>query len=155
MANIAQMVNVLQSVILTEGAKMIKTPTYYVFKMYAVHQDAQLLETDVENALYSNGNEAIPQLSVSSSMDAEGRIHVTICNLDPNNGADINLQLEGVKVSKVTGSIITADKMNAKNDFDNPDVVTDKAFEDVSIDENANALRTVIPAKSVVLLEIA
>jgi len=155
MANIAQMVNVLQSVILTEGAKMIKTPTYYVFKMYAVHQDAQLLETDVENALYSNGNEAIPQLSVSSSMDAEGRIHVTICNLDPNNGADINLQLEGVKVSKVTGSIITADKMNAKNDFDNPDVVTDKAFEDVAIDDNANAVRTVIPAKSVVLLEIA
>lgn len=153
MANIAQMVNVLQAVLFTEGSKMVKTPTYHVFKMYAVHQDAQLLETDVENYLYSNGNEAIPQLSVSSSMDAEGKIHVTICNLDPNKSADIKLQLEGAKASKVTGTIITADKMNARNTFEAPEEVTEKVFEDAAVEDDA--VTAVIPAKSVVLLEIA
>lgn len=153
MANIAQMVNVLQAVILTEGSKMIKTPTYHVFKMYAVHQDAQLLETDVENYLYSNGSESIPKLSVSSSMDAEGKIHVTICNLDPNNAADIKLQLEGAKAGKVAGSIITADKINAMNTFEAPEVVTEKVFEDAAVEDGA--VKAVIPAKSVVLLEIA
>lgn len=153
MANIAQMVNVLQAVILTEGSKMIKTPTYYVFKMYAVHQDAQLLETDVENYLYSNGSESIPKLSVSSSMDAHGKIHVTICNLDPNNAADINLQLEGAKAGKVSGKIITADKINAMNTFENPEQVTEKVFEDAAVENDA--VKAVIPAKSVVLLEIA
>jgi len=153
MANIAQMVNVLQAVILTEGSKMIKTPTYYVFKMYAVHQDAQLLETDVENYLYSNGSESIPKLSVSSSMDAHGKIHVTICNLDPNNAADINLELEGAKAGKVSGKIITADKINAMNTFENPEQVTEKVFEDAAVENDA--VKAVIPAKSVVLLEIA
>lgn len=153
MANIAQMVNVLQAVILTEGAKMIKTPTYYVFKMYSVHQNAQLLETDVENYLYSNGTESIPKLSVSSSMDAEGKIHVTICNLDPNNTADINLQLEGAKAGKVSGKIITADRINAMNTFEAPELVTEKVFEDAKVENDA--VKAVIPSKSVVLLEIA
>lgn len=152
MANIAQVINVLQAVILTEGSKMIKTPTYHVFKMYAVHQDAQLLETDVENALYTGPEGAIPQLSVSSSVDAEGKIHVTICNLDPNNSADINLELEGASVSKVSGSIITAAEINAKNTFEAPEEVTEQAFTQATLENNA--VKAVIPAKSVVLLEL-
>lgn len=153
MANIAQAINVLQAVILTEGSKMVLTPTYHVFKMFAVHQDAQLLETDVERALYRNGDEAIPQLNVSSSIDADGKIHITICNLDPDNSAEINLQLEGVNAAKVTGSIITAGQINAKNTFETPDEVTEKVFDKAVIADNA--VKAVIPAKSVVLLEIA
>jgi alpha-N-arabinofuranosidase len=103
--------------------------------------------------LYRNGDEAIPQLNVSSSIDADGKIHITICNLDPDNSAEINLQLEGVNAAKVTGSIITAGQINAKNTFETPDEVTEKVFDKAVIADNA--VKAVIPAKSVVLLEIA
>ena len=84
MANIAQMINVLQAMILTDKEKMIVTPTYWVFEMYTVHQDATLLPSELQSADYEFGDKTIPAVSASASRDKDGKIHVTLCNLNPN-----------------------------------------------------------------------
>jgi alpha-N-arabinofuranosidase len=152
MANIAQTVNVLQAVILTEGAKMILTPTYHVFKMYSVHQNAELLETELENTEYLFGDDRLPQLSVSSSMDSDGKIHISICNLDPNKEAEIQCALTGENKSKVSGVILTAEQMDARNTFEAPEEVKEEPFTAVSLLNNQ--IHTTLPPKSVVVLEI-
>src|SRR5438105_12260299 len=84
MANIAQLINVLQAMILTDKEKSLLTPTYHVFDLYSVHQDAKLLPTSMQSAEYSFGSEKIRAVDVSASQDKEGKIHVTLCNLNPN-----------------------------------------------------------------------
>ena len=110
MANIAQTVNVLQAMILTDKEKMIVTPTYWVFEMYAVHQDAVLLPTDLSCADYRFGPEYAGP-GASASRDKAGRIHVTLCNLNPNQQADVDCQLRGKRPQKVTGRLLTAAKI--------------------------------------------
>ena len=83
MANIAQMVNVLQAMILTDKEKMILTPTYHVFEMYTVHHDARLLPTELQSADYQLGSAKVPQVSASASRDPAGRIHVTLVQPGP------------------------------------------------------------------------
>lgn len=153
MANIAQLVNVLQSVIFTEGDQMVLTPTYHVFKMYSVHQDADLLETRTDHlADYCHGEDKIPQLSVSSSMDHEGKIHISICNLNPDKPADLTIEPVGIKPAKVSGRLLTADKINAKNTFDSPEAVKEVIYTNLSIVDNR--IITMLPAKSITVLEI-
>ncbi|MBB2183837.1 alpha-N-arabinofuranosidase [Lachnospiraceae bacterium MD1] len=152
MANIAQLVNVLQAVILTEGEKMLLTPTYHVFKMYTVHMDAQLLETEVENAEYAYNNEKIPQINVSSSIDSEGKIHISICNLNPNQEAEIDCELDGFSGKKVTGKMVSAEQVNSKNTFENPEEISITSFQNATIKEGH--LIATLPAKSVVVLEV-
>lgn len=152
MANIAQMINVLQSVILTDGEKMIVTPTYHVFKMFSVHQNAQLLETNLEKTYYRYGEEKISQLSVSSSIDAEGSIHISLCNLDPLNEAEIDGELVGAPRNRISGSIVTSDEMNARNTFENPEAVTESIYNNIKLENNK--IYTHIPPKSVVVLKI-
>lgn len=152
MANIAQMVNVLQAVILTEGKKMLLTPTYHVFDMYKVHQGAELLSLDFESPEYAYNGEKVPQLSASSSVDSEGKIHITICNLNPSADVSIDIDLRGVKAKSSTGKIITSNAMNAKNTFEETTNVTIKNFEDINLENNHISGK--IPSKSVVLLEI-
>ncbi|MCX6902584.1 MAG: alpha-N-arabinofuranosidase, partial [Verrucomicrobia bacterium] len=95
MANIAQTINVLQAMILTDKAKMILTPTYHVFEMYAVHQDAKLLPTELQSNDYLMGPDKIPNVSASASRDKAGRIHVTLCNLNPHAAAEVSCELLG------------------------------------------------------------
>lgn len=153
MANIAQTVNVLQSVILTDDEKMILTPTYHVMRMFNVHQDAELLELELEGRSYVYGGEAIPAVSASASQDAKGAIHISLCNLDPNQDINLTCALQGGRYTRVSGEILTALRINDHNDFDHPDVVSPKAFEDATVEENVLALK--LPAKSVVVLEIS
>lgn len=152
MANIAQLVNVLQAVILTEGADLLLTPTYHVFEMYKVHQDATLLPSRLDCDEYSLGGQSIPRLSASASMDRNGTIHVTICNLDPNRPAGLECSFEGFVPKSVSGRILTADAMNAHNSFDAPDCVKPAAFTEAVITKEG--LRAELPAKSVVMLEL-
>jgi alpha-N-arabinofuranosidase len=152
MANIAQAINVLQSVILTEGAKMILTPTYHVFNMYKVHQDAELLDLNIQSPEYAYGDYNIPQVSATASIDKDGKIHISLCNLSPNNIADVECELRGETKAKVIGTILTADEMNAHNTFENPDKVSPAPFNEVSV--IGSSLKICLPAMSVVTLEI-
>jgi len=152
MANIAQTVNVLQAMILTQDEKMILTPTYHVFEMYKVHQDAALLPVDMECGDYRFGNEQIPVLNVSASRDKSGKVHVSICNLDAVNSAQTVCRIEGVTPRNVSGRVLTADTMTAHNTFDNPQAVKPAAFDDFTLKDNM--LTITLPAKCVVVLEM-
>ena len=133
MANIAQLVNVLQSVILTEGDKMLLTPTYHVFDMYKAHMEAELVHTAFDAPVYKLGEETIPALSASSSIDSEGRVHVTLCNLRPDSGMDISFELRGANCSKASGTVLAGPAMNAHNTFEAPENVKPSAIKDITV----------------------
>lgn len=152
MANIAQMVNVLQAVLLTEGGKMLLTPTYHIFDMYKVHQDAERLSTEVKTGDYAYGEHQLPQVHMSSSMDEQGKIHVSVCNLNPNESAEISGDIRGVNPTAVSGTLLTASEMNAHNTFDQPDNVKPEAFNGATLADNQ--LKLTLPPMSVVVLEI-
>lgn len=152
MANIAQTVNVLQAMILTDGPKMILTPTYHVFDMYKVHQDAKLLPADLECGEYKFEGDEIPALNVSVSRDRFGKIHLSICNLNPNKADKLSCEIRGAKVTGISGTVLTAPAINSHNTFDNPGVVKPKALNDVIL--KGDGFEATLPAKSVVVLEI-
>ncbi|HEY8500538.1 MAG TPA: alpha-L-arabinofuranosidase C-terminal domain-containing protein, partial [Clostridia bacterium] len=151
MANIAQLVNVLQSVILTEGKKMILTPTYHVFEMYKEHQDAVLLDSFIETNPIGTENYTVPNLHESVSMDSDGRINITLCNLSVDESYKIDAEIIGMKVNNITGRVLTGD-MAEHNTFEEPDRVKPKEFSSFSITEKGFYLE--IPAVSVVSLSL-
>jgi alpha-L-arabinofuranosidase len=152
MANIAQTNNVLQAMILTKGEKMIVTPTYWVFEMYKVHHGARLLPADVNCAAYMNGSSSLPAVSVSASKDKAGKIHISICNLNPEQPAEVESDIVGFAPKKVTGRILTAEAMNTHNTFDKPDAVKPVEFKGVKA--QGGKIIATIPSKSVVVLEV-
>jgi len=152
MANLAQTVNVLQAVILTNEEKMLRTPTYWVFYLYKVHQDATLLPISFTSNKYRIGDREIDAVSVSASKDANGKIHITLVNADPNNEQQISTQLIGASVKNVSGQLLTSEKINDHNTFEQPDKVGVTAFKGASL-KNGN-LSVVLPSKSVVMLEL-
>ena len=135
MANLAQTINVLQALILTEAHKILLTPTYHVFDMYQVHQDATLLETNIENETgYIHDGEQLPQINISASKDDAGIVHVSLCNLDPKEAAKVELALSGADaIGKVFGQILTAEDMTAHNSFEQPEKLKPAAFQSFSI----------------------
>ncbi|MGV8827244.1 MAG: alpha-N-arabinofuranosidase [Breznakibacter sp.] len=150
MANIAQIVNVLQSVIFTKGAEMVKTPTYYVFKMYNVHQDATLVPIHIESEQYQFGGESIPALTASASK-RDGVTSITITNANPNKAISLQCQL-GQGFNSVSGKIITAKDMTAYNDFGKDELVILSDFKAGSIKKGV--LNLEIPAHSVILVQL-
>jgi alpha-N-arabinofuranosidase len=152
MANIAQTVNVLQAMILTEGEKMLLTPSYHVFEMYKAHHDATLLPADVQCERYEFDGVSIPALSASASRDDEGRAHLSVSNLDPNRAMDVECVLRGIDARGVSGRILTAEAMNAHNTFDRPDAVRPAEFDGARMEKGT--IRLALPAKSVVVIEI-
>lgn len=153
MTNIAQIVNVLQSMILTNGPKMLLTPTYYVFQMYNVHQDATFLPMDLicDKAKVRGGRE-VPMVSASASKDKNGRIHISLANVDVDNAQNITLDLQGEKIKRVNGRILSSASINDHNTFEKPDVVKPIAFDGAKIERGQ--LKVNLPAKSIVVLEV-
>ena len=154
MANIAQIVNVLQSMILTKGNQMILTPTYQVFKMYNVHQNATLLPSNLICEKYQLGDDQIPTISSSTSVDKNGKIHVTLSNLNPNKEIKLEVNLSGKGFAKInSGSILTAVAVNTVNTFEKPETIVPVAFKNARKISD-NKLEVSIPGKSVVVLEL-
>jgi len=153
MANIAQTVNVLQSMVLTKDEQIVLTPTYYVFKMYKVHHDATLLPMNITSEEYSNDDKSIPAISSSASIDNNGLIHITISNLNPEKEIELTCELRGMEDAQFKrGEIINGEKINSYNDFGKAEEVNIKDFD--SVDVNDNVLTISLPAKSIVMLEL-
>jgi len=152
MANIAQTVNVLQAMILTDKEKMIVTPTYHVFEMYTVHHDATLIPVELECPEYAYGGHSIPSVSVSASKDKTGAVHITLCNLNPNEATRVDGAISGLKSGRISGRVLTALDINAHNTFERPDGVKPAAFEDAKL--VGNGFVATLPPKSVVVLEL-
>lgn len=153
MANIAQTINVLQAMILTEDEKMLLTPTYHVFDMYKVHQDATQIDVNIQTGNYTHNGDSIPQVSASASRDAHGKIHLSLCNTNPNSAIDISCAVRGLNPKSVSGQVLTADSITAHNTFDAPEQVKPTNFNGASI--NGSDLTIALPSKSVVVLELA
>ena len=152
MANLAQIVNVLQSVILTEGDKMVKTPTWQVFRIYRDHQDADLVESSLETRpIGVTAEESVPNLTESVSVDKNGVMHITVTNLSVDESYDIDAEITGCEAKEVTGEIVTGE-MTAKNTFEEPDVVKAESFDGAQLTEKG--LKFTIPACSVVHLAV-
>ena len=152
MANIAQMVNVLQSVLLTEGDKMVKTPTYHVFNMYKHHQDAELLDSFIETEeIGLDKDNMVPNLTESVSLGTDGKIHITVTNLSIDKPYDVEGEIADAKIESITGEIVGGE-IHAHNTFDKPDTVHTEKFDTVSFKDDR--FKFTIPASSVLHLEV-
>src|SRR5262249_24445411 len=123
MANLAQTVNVLQALVLTEKDRMLLTPTYWVFDLFKVHQDARLLPVQFYTPDYAHGSEKIPAVNASASRDSSGAIHVSFVNLDPAKNISVRANLPGMTFKTVTGQVLTSAKFTDVNTFDEPNRV--------------------------------
>jgi alpha-N-arabinofuranosidase len=151
MANIAQMVNVLQSMILTDGSKMLVTPTYHVFAMYKPYQDATHLPLEIDAPTYRHGDFAVPAVHGSAVKAKDGHVYVALTNLDPEHAADVSVKLSGA-ASQVSGQILTAPAMTSLNTFEHPDAVKPTAFSGARISDGK--LLVALPAKAIVMLKL-
>jgi alpha-L-arabinofuranosidase len=151
LANLAQTVNVLQALVLTKGAQMILTPTYHVFDLYKVHQDAKLIPVQFQSPDYVSGDQKIPALNISASKDSTGVVHISLVNADASKAISIQTTIDG-NYKSVTGQILTSDKVNDYNSFDQPNKITIKPFNGVKL--QANKLSIELPAKSVVVVRL-
>ena len=152
MANLAQTINVLQAVILTNDEKIILTPTYHVMEMYNVHQDATMLPIAVTSNDYKMGKEKLKAISASASKDKNGITHISLVNIDANKTQDINISITGGNYKTVSGRILTSDKLQNYNSFENPDKIKPDSFNGAKLTESS--LKLSLPPFSVVVLEL-
>ncbi|MDO4336884.1 MAG: alpha-L-arabinofuranosidase C-terminal domain-containing protein [Eubacteriales bacterium] len=152
MANLAQMVNVLQAVILTEGADMILTPTYHIFDMYKYHQGAMLLDSSIDAENIGVAEEyQVPNLTESVSMGEDGLIHITVTNASLTETYPVKTNIVEFAASEVKGEMVQGE-MHEKNTFDEPDAVKVKEFTDIEMTEGGFCFR--IPPCAVVHLTV-
>jgi alpha-N-arabinofuranosidase len=152
MANLAQMINVLQSVILTEGEKMVKTPTYHVFHMYKEHQNAYLLESHIDTDVVGIGEDVVPNLHESVSVDDNGVINITLNNLSLSNAEEVEVVLTEKEIKEVKASILSG-HMDDYNTFEDTEHVAEKDFTEFKV--HARGITLVIPACSVLNIRIS
>ncbi len=151
MCNIAQVVNVLQAMILTKGEQMVKTPTYYVFKLYNVHQEANLIPTEVKCGNYEFNGEKLPAVTASASIK-DGVTSITLCNLNPNKAELVECNIAGAEYKTAKGQIVNGKNITDYNAFGQAEKVNIAPFE-VAKPKNGK-LTLELPAHSVVLVQL-
>jgi alpha-L-arabinofuranosidase len=153
MTNIAQTVNVLQAMILTDKEKMIRTPTYWVYEMFKVHQGGTFLPVELQAPDYAFGGERIPAVSASATRSADGKtVHLSLANTTPGQPVSLTVTVAGVTPASATGRLLTAPTMQAHNTFAAPDAVKPVPFEGVKL--AGSTLTLTLPAKSVAVVEL-
>ena len=150
MACLAQMVNVLQAVILTEGPKMLLTPTYHVMHMYKGHQGGSLLPTQIVNGgTVGTGESVVPRLNVSASRK-DGAVTVTAANLSLTEAAQVTLSFQRLSPSQVK-AVILSGEVHAHNTFDDPNAVTERPLETAA---RGNTVTLTLPACGVAAVTV-
>jgi alpha-N-arabinofuranosidase len=151
MANIAQMINVLQAMILTEKEKMVLTPTYYTYKMYVPFQDAKLVPVAFNEGAYTQGDITLPRVDAIAAKDASGKLWLAITNLDPTQTAEIVASVAGINAKSAAGETLTAPKVDSVNTFAAPNTVVPKPF---SARVEGGKLELKVEPKSVTVVSI-
>jgi alpha-N-arabinofuranosidase len=152
MANLAQAINVLQAVILTDEEKMVLTPTYHVMEMYNVHQDAKLLPITLKSKNYALGKDTLQAVTASASVDNNGLVHISITNIDSKNAQEVSINLNGLNSKTVNGKILTSAKLQDHNTFEDPQKIKPGIFKDAQLKNNNLSVK--LPPFSVVVLEL-
>jgi alpha-N-arabinofuranosidase len=151
MANIAQMVNVLQAMIMTDKERMVLTPTYHAFRMYVPFQEATYLPVRLDAGTYSYGTASLPRLDAIAARDAQGRVWLAVTNVDPRQPAHIRVSVAGVRARGLRGELLTAERVDAVNSFEAPDVVTPKPLIGTA---REGVLTIDLPAKSLAVVQV-
>jgi alpha-N-arabinofuranosidase len=156
MANIAQIVNVLQSMILTDQkgtGHMVLTPTYHVFEMYKGFQEATYLPMDVTvDSMKVRDNRIVPLINTSAAKQTDGSIIISLSNIDVENAHEMTINLNGYKAKEVAGRILTSKDVTDYNDFENPNKVSPVEFKGAKLKKNVLTVK--LPAKSIVVLNV-
>jgi alpha-L-arabinofuranosidase len=152
MANLAQIINVLQAVILTNEQKIILTPTYHVMEMYNVHQDATMLPLSVISNDYVLGSEKLQAIWASASKDKTGRTHISLVNIDASKTQDVVIDVQGANYQRVNGRILKSDKLQNYNSFEKPNNIVPVEYKDAKVSENK--IQVKLPPFSVVVLAL-
>jgi alpha-N-arabinofuranosidase len=153
MTNIAQTINVLQAMILTDKEKMIRTPTYWVFEMFKVHQGGTFLPVELQSPDYAFGDQKIPAISASATRAPDGKgVHLSLANTNPRQPATVTVTLSGVTPTSAVGRVLTAPAMQAHNTFAAPDAVKPLPLDAVKL--AGGTLTITLPAKSVAVLAL-
>ncbi|HTZ31460.1 MAG TPA: alpha-L-arabinofuranosidase C-terminal domain-containing protein [Methylomirabilota bacterium] len=151
MANIAQMINVLQAMILTDKEKMVLTPTYYVYQMYVPFQDATFVPVTYDAGSYKQGDVTLPRVDVIAAKGADGKLWLAVTNVDANQAAEIEVSLPGVTPKSVAGKTLTAPKVDSVNTFDAPNAVAPKTISG-KLEDGKVSLK--VEAKSVTVFSV-
>jgi alpha-N-arabinofuranosidase len=120
------MVNVLQAMIMTDGAKMVLTPTYHVFRMYVAFQDAAFVPVRFDAGTYTHGDITLPRLDAIAARDAAGKLWLALTNVDPDRSVTVDARLSGVTPRSAAGETLTAPRVDSVNSFEAPSAVTPK-----------------------------
>ena len=150
-ANIAQMINVLQAMIMTDKDQMVLTPTYHVFKMYAPFQDSSFVPVTFNAGAYTHGDITLPRLDVIAGKDTAGKLWLGITNVDPNQPVEVEINLTGSKAKSARGETLTAPKVDSVNTFNSPNTVTTKS---VSAKIQGGKLALRLEPKSVTVISV-
>ncbi len=151
MANIAQMINVLQAMIITNKGKMVLTPTYQVFKMYLPFQDAIFVPVTFDAGTYTHGDIRLPRLDAIAAKDASGKLWLEITNLDPEESVEIEAELAGIQVKSAAGEMLTAPEVDSVNSFGAPNAVAPKP---VAVKAQGGKLALKLEPKSVTVVAL-
>jgi alpha-N-arabinofuranosidase len=151
MANIAQMINVLQAMIITDKEKVVLTPTYHVFKMYVPFQDATFVPVTFDAGTYRHGDISLPRVDAIAAKDAAGKLWLAITNLDPNQTMEVEASLAGITAKSAAGETLTAPKVDSVNTFDAPHTVAPKP---ISVKAQDGKLALTLEPKSVTLISV-
>jgi len=151
MANIAQMINVLQAMIMTDKEKMVLTPTYHVFRMYVPFQDATFVPVAFDAGTYVHGDVSLPRVDAIAARDAGGKIWLALTNVDPNRPAEIEASVAGVTARSASGETLTAPRVDSVNTFEAPTAVAPKP---VTAKVQAGRVSLTLEPKSVTVLSV-
>jgi alpha-N-arabinofuranosidase len=151
MANIAQMINVLQAMIITDKEKMVLTPTYHVFRMYTPFQDATFVPVSYDAGTYTHGPITLPRVDVIAARDTAGKLWLALTNVDPTRPVDIDAGLGNVTGRRVVGETLTAPQVDSVNTFEKPDTVAPKA---VTVNLQSGRLSLSLPPRSVTVISV-
>jgi alpha-N-arabinofuranosidase len=153
MTNIAQTINVLQAMILTDKEKMLRTPTYWVFEMFKVHQGGTFLPVELQSPDYAFGSEKIPMVSASATRTADSSaVFLSLVNTSPGQAVTLGVKVTGLAPKAVTGRGLTAPAMNTHNTFEAPNAVEPLAFGGAALE--GSTLEVKLPARSVIVLTL-
>jgi alpha-L-arabinofuranosidase len=151
MANIAQMVNVLQAMIMTDKERMVLTPTYHVFRMYVPFQDATFLPSHLDAGSYTYAGVSLPRIDAIAARDAQGSVWLAITNVDPIRAAEVSVSITGVRPQSAAGEMLTAEHVDTVNSFEAPAAVAPRR---ITAEARDRKLVLDLPAKSLVVLQV-
>ena len=152
MTNIAQTINVLQAMILTKGAQMVRTPTYYAYQMYVPFQDATSIPVDVTAPTLTVGGKSIPAFNLSAAMAKDGHLHIGIANMNPREGYSLSLKLGALKAKSVSGVVLTSNELDTRNVPGEPERIAPVAYRGGKV--MGDKLELSLPARSVVVVRL-